>query len=259
MKIADMTKQIKLLPLLLAVAPGLAAAEQASKEALDPAAVIAAKLPGIDARQIQPAPIPGVYEISFGTNIAYVSADGRYLLRGDLIDLDSDLNLTEQRRAAARSEQLIGLGEDKMIVFGPPAQEAKHEITVFTDIDCGYCRKLHQEMAQLNALGVRVRYVFYPRSGPGSESWKKAEEVWCAADRNSALTAAKAGQAVDSESCGSTPISEEWQLGQTFGVRGTPAIITADGALIAGYLPAPQLVARLESEKKKLSVAGRTP
>jgi thiol:disulfide interchange protein DsbC len=259
-----MMKQINVLTALLVLGPGLALGDEPKADPVDPTVLkleidpvdlIAAKLPGVDKSRIKPAPIEGVYEVGHGTNIAYVSADGRYLLRGDLIDLESDVNLTEQRRNGARTEQLASLGEDKMIVFGPEPKDAKYEITVFTDIDCGYCRKLHNEMAQLNKLGVRVRYVFYPRSGPGSASWKKAEAVWCADDRNTALTEAKAGKTVESEACGTTPVSEEWQMGQAFGVRGTPAIITSDGVLIAGYLPAQQLVARLDSEKK-LAAAG---
>jgi thiol:disulfide interchange protein DsbC len=222
----------------------------AAKAPADPEKAIAEKLPGIDASSIRTTPVPGVYEVGFGANIAYVSSDARYLLRGDLIDLDSDVNLTEQRRSRARVDQLAGLGEDNMIIFGPAAKDAKYEITVFTDIDCGYCRKLHSEIAQLNGMGVRVRYVFYPRSGPNSTSWKKAEEVWCAADRKTAFTAAKAGQSIESKDCGPTPVSEEWELGQAFGVRGTPAIITSEGTLIAGYLPPAQLVARLDSEKR---------
>jgi thiol:disulfide interchange protein DsbC len=236
------------------------AAEPAADPApeLDPVNVIASRLPGVDRSAIKPTAIPGIYEVSHGTYFAYVSADGRYMLRGDLIDLETDVNLTEARRNSARAEQLASLGEDNMIIFGPSKKDAKHEITVFTDIDCGYCRKLHSEMAQLNELGVRVRYVFFPRGGPGSQSWKKAEDVWCADDRNSALTAAKAGQTIESKACGTTPVSEEWELGQQFGVRGTPAIITSDGALIAGYLPASQLVARLDSEKKLAASSTRS-
>jgi thiol:disulfide interchange protein DsbC len=258
-----MMRQIKLLSLLLTLAamPAQAAetgAETAAKVPMakaDPQKVIAAKLPGIDASSIKEAPIPGMYEVSVGTNVAYVSSDARYLIRGDLIDLDSDINLTEQRRNNARMQQLSAMSEDNMIIFGPEAKDAKYEITVFTDIDCGYCRKLHAEIAQLNDLGVRVRYVFYPRSGPNSASWQKAEDVWCAADRKSAFTAAKQGQTVESADCGTTPVTEEWQMGQAFGVRGTPAIITSDGKMIAGYLPPPQLVARLDSEKRLTDAA----
>jgi len=259
-----MTRQIRLLSLLLTLAALPASSAETGADAgakvpkADPAKVIAAKLPGIDASSIKEAPIPGVYEVSVGTNVAYVSSDARYLIRGDLIDLDNDVNLTEERRNHARADRLAGLSEDNMIVFGPAAKDAKYEITVFTDIDCGYCRKLHSEIAQLNDLGVRVRYVFYPRGGPNTESWKKAEEVWCSTDRKSAFTAAKLGHAIDSGDCGPTPITEEWEMGQAFGVRGTPAIITSDGKLIAGYLPPPQLVARLDSEKRLSDASSAT-
>lgn len=249
-----MIRQINFLSLLLSLAalPALGDGTTAApgKTAVDPVKVIAEKLPGIDASSIKATPVAGVYEVGVGANIAYVSSDARYLLRGDLIDLDTDANLTEQRRSRTRVDQLAGLGEDNMIIFGPSAKDAKYEITVFTDIDCGYCRKLHSEVAQLNSMGVRVRYVFFPRSGPNTTSWKKAEEVWCASDRKSAFTAAKAGQPIQSGDCGPTPVSEEWEMGQAFGVRGTPAIITAEGTLIAGYLPPPQLIARLDSEKR---------
>jgi thiol:disulfide interchange protein DsbC len=248
--------------LTLAALPATAAETGADADAkvpkADPEKVIAAKLPGIDASSIKEAPIPGIYEVSVGTNVAYVSSDARYLIRGDLIDLDNDVNLTEERRNHARADRLAGLSEDNMIIFGPAAKDAKYEITVFTDIDCGYCRKLHSEIAQLNNLGVRVRYVFYPRGGPNTESWQKAEDVWCAADRKSAFTAAKLGHTIDSGDCGPTPITEEWEMGQAFGVRGTPAIITSDGKLIAGYLPPPQLVARLDSEKRLSDASSAT-
>jgi thiol:disulfide interchange protein DsbC len=249
-----MTKRSKLLTMMLCVATTAFAAEPAKdpKPAADPdpVKVIASKLPGIDEGSIKATPVPDLYEVGYGTNIAYVSADGRYLLRGDLVDLDTDVNLTEQRRNKARVEQLASLGEDKMIIFGPEPKDAKYEITVFTDVDCGYCRKLHSEVPQLNQMGVRVRYLFYPRTGPNTASWQKAEDVWCAPDRNAALTAAKSGRNIETADCGPTPVSEEWQMGQAFGVRGTPAIVTSEGALIAGYLPPAQLVARLNSEKQ---------
>jgi len=256
-----MTRRINLLSLVLGVAAALPAvageaAGESPKVPADPAQVIADKLPGIDASSIKPTPIPGVFEVGVGADIGYVSRDARYLLRGDLIDLDTDVNLTEQRRSSARIDQLAGFGEDNMIIFGPAAKDAKYEITVFTDIDCGYCRKLHSEIAQLNSLGVRVRYMFFPRSGPNTTSWEKAEAVWCAADRKSAFTAAKAGQPVQSKDCGPTPVTAEWELGQAFGVHGTPAIVTEHGTLIAGYLPPRELVARLDSEKRLSTAAG---
>ncbi len=117
---------------------------------------------------------------------------------------------------------------------------------MFTDIDCGYCRKLHREIADYNDKGIRVRYLFFPRSGPATASWFKAEEVWCAEDRNSALTTAKAGGMVESDDCGATPVPQHYELGRTFGIQGTPAIIADTGELIPGYVSAAELSRYLE-------------
>lgn len=209
----------------------------------DPRAEIARKIQGVKAEDLRPAPVPGLYELARGADIAYVSSDGRYIIAGDLYDLDKDQNLTEARRRGARLALLGGVQEDEMLVFGP--KDPRYTVTVFTDIDCGYCRKLHSEMAEYNRLGIRVRYLFYPRSGPGTSSWAKAEGVWCARDRNEALTRAKRGESVESKACGSTPVAEHYALGQEFGLRGTPAILLANGDLLPGYLPPALLAQRL--------------
>jgi thiol:disulfide interchange protein DsbC len=130
-----------------------------------------------------------------------------------------------------------------MVVFGP--EDAAHTITVFTDIDCTYCRKLHREIDQINARNIRVRYVFYPRFGPGSESWAKADAVWCSKDRQSALTRAKSGEDITADNC-PTPVAEHYALGNKIGVRGTPAILMEDGELLPGYVPAAELAAYLD-------------
>jgi thiol:disulfide interchange protein DsbC len=137
-----------------------------------------------------------------------------------------------------------------MIVFGPAA--AKHSITVFTDVECGYCRKLHNDIEQLTKLGVRVRYAAYPRSGPGTDDWRKMEAVWCAKDRKAAITQAKQGQNVKSEKC-ATPVASQFELGEQLGVRGTPAIFTTQGDYIGGYLPPAQMLEELD--KLKLAAA----
>lgn len=185
------------------------------------------------------SPLAGIYELRAGTNIIYVSADGKYLLQGDLIDVAGQRNLTEDERRQARLDLLAGVGSDQMITF--PALNEKHSITVFTDIDCAYCRKLHSEMAELNARGISVHYLFYPRAGVGSSSWKKAQEVWCARDQHQAITLAKQGLPVNSPNCGSDPVLEDYKLGQLMGVSGTPTIITDTGQLIGGYLPVARL------------------
>ncbi len=223
---------------LVTLAASALAADKVGVEA------IVAQLPGVDPADVVPAPIDGLYEIALGPQIAYISGDARYLLKGEIIDLTTNVNLTNERRNLARASLVKEVSEQEVIAFGP--KDAKYTITVFTDIDCGYCRKLHQEMGELNDLGVRVQYMFFPRSGPGTASWKKAENVWCSADRNDALTRAKGGENVVAASC-ATPIAVQYDLGKQVGLRGTPAILMENGELIAGYLPAAQLIKRLDS------------
>ncbi|HEU4484268.1 MAG TPA: DsbC family protein [Povalibacter sp.] len=235
--------------LLLVAGANAADSSQADKDAR---AAIAAKFPGVKAEQIKPSPVAGVYEVGMGADTAYVSADGRYLFSGDLYEVDSRTNLTEASRNTARSKTLARLDERDMIVFGPA--NAKYTITVFTDVECGYCRKLHSEIDQLNKLGVRVRYMAYPRAGPGTADWSKMEAVWCSKDRNTALTKAKQGQVIQSH-CGATPVAKQYELGEEFGVRGTPAIFTASGDYIGGYLAPAEMVQQLE----ELRVAAAKP
>lgn len=234
-----------LLPFLLCAVLLPAAAADADGERTRQAL---AKRFGVEPGQIREAPLEGLYEIRLGAQLAYVSADGRYLVQGDIIDLAGQANLTEARRAEMRLELLGEVPESRMIVF-PATGKEKHVITVFTDIDCGYCRRLHAEIDRLNAGGVTVHYLFYPRAGVGSASWRKAQNVWCAGDRNAALTRAKRGEEIESPDCGGGPVMEHYQLGERIGVSGTPAIITGEGDFIRGYLPAPQLLRLLDAHK----------
>lgn len=240
-----MNKLIWNLCALLLVTCGVAHAAEPAKP-LDPRAVIAGKFPGVKPEQVRPSPVAGVFEVEMGADTAYVSADGRFLFSGDLYDVDSRANLTEVGRSTARSKALAQLDERDMIVFGPAA--AKHTITVFTDVECGYCRKLHGEIEQLTKLGVRVRYMAYPRAGPGTEDWGKMEAVWCSRDRNIAITKAKQGEVVKSAKC-ATPVAKQFELGEELGVRGTPAIFTTSGDYIGGYLPPQQLLQQLDQLK----------
>lgn len=204
----------------------------------DPRAEIARRLE-VRPEDIRPSPIPGLFEVQHGADIGYVSADGRHYIDGDLFDLQSHDNLTERRRQQARLARLAAFGDEAAIVFAPRGP-VRHTVTVFTDIDCTYCRRLHQEMNELNRLGIRVRYLMFPRTGPDTESWHKAEAVWCSADRKDALTRAKRGETIKAGPC-QTPIEEHYELGRELGIRGTPGIISDKGEYIAGYLPAAQL------------------
>lgn len=191
---------------------------------------------------ISPSPMEGVSEVLIGPRLMYVSNDGKYLLQGSLIDLNTRMDISEERRNEIRLDALNDLGEDKMIVF--PAKQQKHVITVFTDIDCGYCRKLHAEMDKYNDEGITVRYLMFPRAGVGSPSWKKAVTVWCSKDQQDAMTRSKNGESLPNQEC-DNPVKEEYELGQLIGVRGTPAIVMDDGGMLPGYVPAARLAKAL--------------
>lgn len=206
---------------------------------------IAEKFPNFQADEISRTPVPGIIEVRQGAMVAYLSEDGRYLLRGELIDLDADQNLTEVAEAEGRKTLLADLTDGDGVLFAPA--EPRHTVTVFTDIDCTFCRKLHREIQSYNDAGIAVRYLMYPRSGPNTRSWEKAEEVWCAEDRRQALTRAKNDEALPAADCDASMVRRHFETGLRVGLNGTPAIVTETGDLIAGYLPAEALVARLEA------------
>jgi thiol:disulfide interchange protein DsbC len=203
-------------------------------------------LPGMKPESIRPSPLAGIYEVVVGPKLFYVSADGNYLIQGTLVDLKSREDLTEPKLAAARLGALEKMGENNMIVFKP--KMGKHVAYVFTDIDCGYCRKLHSEIDSYLKEGIEIRYLFFPRAGEGSESYNKAVSVWCAKDRNAALTRAKRGEKVESKTC-DNPVDRHLALGVAMGAQGTPMIVTGGGNVLPGYVPAEQLGRMLQYEK----------
>jgi thiol:disulfide interchange protein DsbC len=211
----------------------------------DPRIALASKVPGLKPEELHAAAIPGMFEFMRGGDVLYISADGRYGIAGDLYDLRSNSDLTENRRREMRLRLMATVSESQMVIFGP--KNARYTVTVFTDVDCTYCRKLHSEIAEYNRLGIRVRYMFFPRSGPNSESWIKAEQVWCSPDRNEALTRAKRGESLDVKLCADAPIAREYELGEQFKVKGTPVIILGNGELLPGYVPPPELARQLAS------------
>lgn len=202
-------------------------------------------MPEGQVKAIKPSEVPGLYEVTVGNDIFYASEDGKYLLQGQLFDAQAKKNLTEAKMAAGRKQALEKLGEQKMIIFKSPA--GKSMVSIFTDIDCGYCRKLHSEIEQYLGQGITIRYMFFPRAGKGSDSYKKAVSVWCAADRNKALTSAKRNENIESKTC-DNPVDEHMALGEAFGMNGTPMIVTEKGNILPGYVPAAQLAKVLASE-----------
>jgi thiol:disulfide interchange protein DsbC len=208
--------------------------------------VLAKISPGTPPASVQPAAIAGLYEVIFGSTVYYFTADGKHMLGGPLVELASRRNLSEAALQKVERETLMpqrmaflkGLRDADAIVFA--AAKPQHRITVFTDIDCGYCRELHRHVGQYNAAGITVRYVSFPRAGEGSASFKKAENVWCAADRKAALTQAKAGNPTVDKAC-KNPVAEQFHAGEKLGVTGTPAILLDDGRLLPGYVPPDEL------------------
>jgi len=191
--------------------------------------------------------IPGLYQVMYGTEIVYLSADGQYFISGDLLNLKTRENLSEVAQRGVR-KQMVDAVEIKPVRF--EAKDEKHVLRVFTDIDCGFCAKLHREMEQINAKGITVEYLAFPRAGVGSPSYDKIVSVWCADDQQDAMTKSKARQAVPSKTC-DNPVKDHYQLGQGLGVNGTPALLMESGQLIPGYVPADRLIAMLDAAKPK--------
>jgi thiol:disulfide interchange protein DsbC len=238
--------------------PAAASAPALTPVPADVRARVVSKLPGATPADVAASPIPGLYEVTMGGVVVYVTGDGKYLMSGSIYDIATETNLTAERRNGARARALAAAREDQMIIFSP--DRPKMTVTVFTDVDCGYCRKFHGQMAELNKAGVRVRYVPFPRMGPDTESWHKMQSVWCSPDRKDALTRAKKGEQLKAKNCDGADavIKAGFEMGEDFGLDGTPAIYTQSGDYIGGFLTPEQLVTLVqESEKPAGSAAGR--
>jgi thiol:disulfide interchange protein DsbC len=208
---------------------------------------IRVQFPGIEISEIRPSAIPGLLEIMVGADVYYVTDDGRYFIQGEVMDMTTRTNVTDVARNSARVVFLEDFDRASTVEFA--ADNEEYRVLVFTDIDCGYCRKLHREMAAYNERGITIEYAFFPRSGPNTESWSKAERVWCADSRQEAMTKAKMNEPFESSDCGETPVAEHYSLVNKLGLRGTPSIFTTGGTLQMGYLTPDQLLDVLEAEQ----------
>ena len=192
---------------------------------------------------IQETDLNGFFEVNFeGIEPLYVSSDGNYLVSGDiyLITKDGLVNKSEARRDYQRKTLIKGLKESELITFEP--RKINHNIFVFTDVDCGYCRQFHNQIDEYLELGIRVKYLAYPRAGIGSDSFNKISSAWCNEDPNYSLTLLKQGQDIETKLCKDNPVEKHFNLGNTIGVQGTPSIITDEGKMIPGYLPPQDLL-----------------
>ena len=198
----------------------------------------------LSVQTISETAVPGIFEVQLVNGpLVYTTPDGRYFFLGDIYSVSKVglENLSEQKRDRKRLALLSQVEPEDMIIFSPD-QDVKASITVFTDITCFYCQKLHREVPELNSRGVEVRYLAYPRSGIGSEGYRKLATAWCAENRQLTLTTLKAGQSSPDNVCPGNPVGAQFALGQEAGVRGTPAIITSEGKMIPGYRSADDLI-----------------
>jgi len=216
-------------------------------------------MPSAKPDKISQTPIPGLYEAIYGSQVIYMTKDGNYMIEGDIYDVQKRVNLTENVRTSGRQKALASLDKKNMIVFSPKDKKPKFVVTAFTDIDCGYCRKMHAEMQQYNDLGIEFRYAAFPRSGLQTPSYFKAVAVWCAKDRNKAMTFAKGGakldqlqsleQVANSKPC-TDAITKQLTTAREVGVTGTPSLFMESGQIIPGYVPADRLIKMLMDAKQ---------
>ncbi|MCG5509991.1 DsbC family protein [Ectothiorhodospira lacustris] len=236
---------LSLVLVILLVVPAVAGADAQTLRQLQER--VSLLVPNAEPSSIQETPVKGLYEVRYGAQLFYISADGQYVLDGELVELDTRRSLTSEARSVGRRDMLTGMDESGMVIYAPKGR-TEHVITVFTDVDCPYCRRLHEEVPALNEQGVKVRYVMFPRSGEGSPTFRKMVGIWCADDRAGAMDRVKDGKNIDEKNC-ETPVREHVITGQMMGINGTPAILLESGDLIPGYRPAGDIMEMIRHVK----------
>jgi thiol:disulfide interchange protein DsbC len=207
---------------------------------------------GLEIIKVEASAMPGLVELITNQGLFYASADGKFFIQGKLYGLGGTVtNYSEESLAKVRIDGMKKFTE-AMIVY--PAKNEKHIITVFTDITCGYCRKMHEQMDDYNDKGITVRYLAYPRSGVKdragqySQGFKDLRSIWCHEDPASALTKAKMGSSVAQRIC-DKPVEDEFNFGRQVGVNSTPTVILENGMMIPGYKEPDALITILEQVK----------
>jgi thiol:disulfide interchange protein DsbC len=236
---------------LLVVGNPVFAGDEKIPEAVTKTAKYVQELLKVDNVEVTAAPIAGLYEAVVGSEVIYISADGRHFVAGNIFEAVSRRNLTDEKREQLRMAAINAVNEGDLVVFAPE-KETQYTVNVFTDVDCGYCAKFHKEIPELNKAGVKVRYFAFPRAGLNSNTYKKMQSVWCAEDKQQAMTDAKARREIKEAKCENT-IAQQYELGQSIGVTGTPALVLSDGELVPGYVPAKQLISFLRQKSSPFS------
>ncbi len=206
-------------------------------------AAIKSIAPTMVVESVGPAAMPGYQEVLVNGQVVYVSNDGRYLLQGSVLDMTTKTDLTEARKVKARQIALAKVPPNQRISF--PAKNEKYKVTVFTDIDCGWCRKMHQQIGEYNSAGITVDYLFFPRAGLQGDAYTQAVAVWCSKDKRAAMTQAKAGQKLTTPATCKNPVADQFNLGMRLGVSGTPSIYASNGVDMRGYKPPQEMATAL--------------
>jgi len=244
MKIVKYSSNILLLFVLL-VSP-LMAADVNDPEITKLKKNLATMFPQGTDYKISKTPVPGLYEVDFDNSFVYITADAQYAVKGDIINMLTNANLTDNKRASGRLKSMAVITDKDVITY--PAKNRKTTVTVFTDIDCSYCRKLHADMKGYHGQGIEIRYVFYPRAGRGSNSHQKATSVWCADDQRKALDFIKSGRKIETRHC-DTPIVKHIEVADKLGISSTPTLMFEDGTVMPGYIPPSRLALFLKQRR----------
>ncbi|HEX7369585.1 MAG TPA: DsbC family protein [Rhodanobacteraceae bacterium] len=206
-------------------------------------AVVAQMAPGAHVQIVKPMPFAGLYQVVVQGQVLYMTGDARYVIQGDAFDIKTHTPLNSVTMDRLRRDAIAKLQPGQMIRYAPA--HPKYTVTVFTDVDCPYCRAFHANMTEINKLGIAVDYLFWPRTGLGTPSAQKAVDVWCASNRQAALTHAFDGQLPREASCQS-PVARDFNLGVELGVGGTPTVIADNGVVLGGYIDPQELLRRLQ-------------
>ena len=225
---------------------GDAQGEVVESQVADPLVHLRKLRPELEFTAVRSAPAEGLYRVEIGAESFYITADGRYLIAGDMYRIEDTVlrNVDEEGRAGRRMDMIAALPEGDAVTFTPPGG-AVASVNVFTDVDCGYCQMLHQSMADYHDRGIEIRYLAYPRGGEESETWDRMVSAWCADDRESAITALKAGGDIPNRTC-ENPVARHYEVGVASGVTGTPSIVLPDGTMVPGFLAPAELAEMME-------------
>ncbi|TDT38491.1 thiol:disulfide interchange protein DsbC [Halospina denitrificans] len=207
--------------------------------------VLSEQVPQLQVREVRETDMDDIYEVRTAQQTLYMTGDASHAFLGTMLRFDDEdglVNVTEQGRSVERREALASVSAEDMITFSPES-EVKATLHVFTDINCGYCRKLHRNMEAMNNMGIQVNYLAFPRGGPGTEGYRKAINAWCSDNPKSAITRAKQGESIPDRDC-DHPVKEQFELGQALGVSGTPALILESGRMVRGFRP-PQALEKI--------------